>query len=95
MVGDLTLTRKVVQNEGNIVSKMDGNTVMMNIRHGKYYNLGKTGSDIWAAIASPSVVEEVVDSLAAGYQVDRGTCTRHVISFLEQLLAEDLIRICE
>ena len=32
---------KFVQKEGNVVSDMDGEKVMLSIHNGKYYNLGE------------------------------------------------------
>jgi len=32
--------------EGNIVSNMDGEKVMLSIKNGKYYNLGEIGGFI-------------------------------------------------
>lgn len=32
----------IVQVEGNIVSDMDGEKVMLSIKNGKYYNLGES-----------------------------------------------------
>lgn len=41
--GKINLDHYIVQSEGNIVSDMDGEKVMLSIKNGKYYNLGKIG----------------------------------------------------
>ncbi|NOU92243.1 lasso peptide biosynthesis PqqD family chaperone [Paenibacillus sp. LMG 31456] len=95
MIGNkLSLVQVVMQNEGNIISNMDGNTVMLNIKNGKYYNLGKTGGVIWGAIKNPASIEEVILTLLSNYHIEKNECERQVISFLEQLYAEDLILLC-
>ncbi|MEH7510936.1 lasso peptide biosynthesis PqqD family chaperone, partial [Priestia megaterium] len=43
----------VTQSEGNIVSDMGNEKVMLNIENGKYYNLGEIGGDIWESISKP------------------------------------------
>ncbi len=44
---ELTQNHLISQMEGNIVSDMDGETVMLCIQSGKYYNLGELGGEIW------------------------------------------------
>jgi hypothetical protein len=90
----LSLVHKVKQNEGNIVSNMDGNTVMLNIKNGKYYNLGTTGGVIWGTIKDSASVNDIVATLLASYEIEKEACERQVLSFLEQLHAEDLIQLC-
>lgn len=48
----LSLETVLVQREGNIASDMDGEKVMLNVKNGKYYNLGEVGGEIWSALAS-------------------------------------------
>ena len=42
---------------------MDGETVMMDIETGKYYNLGKTGGSIWGILEKPHTVDGIVDEM--------------------------------
>lgn len=42
----ISLKCQIVQSEENIVSDMDGEKVMLNVRKGKYYNLGETGGNL-------------------------------------------------
>lgn len=89
----ITLNTKVTQKEGNIVSDMDGEKVMLNIQNGKYYNLGKTGGVIWELITVPQMVGELVDKLLKEYEVEKSECEKQVITFLYVLYKEDLIII--
>lgn len=88
---DLNCT--VFQSDGNIVSDMDGEKVMMSIQHGKYYNLGEIGGTIWDLIKSPVTVRHIVEKLRSEYEVEEDECKQHVISFLTQLQNENLINI--
>ncbi|TFE22629.1 lasso peptide biosynthesis PqqD family chaperone [Cohnella luojiensis] len=91
----LTVNHVVVQAEGNIVSDMDGEKVMLNISRGKYYNLGEVGGRIWDGISAPISIRNLVPILMAEYNVEQSKCEDHVLSFLEQLLEEQLIYIEE
>ncbi|MZQ83661.1 lasso peptide biosynthesis PqqD family chaperone [Paenibacillus sp. 5J-6] len=89
----LTLQTGVVQEQGNIVSDMDGDKVMMNITNGNYYNLGQIGGRIWELIAAPVSVGEVVSTLMTEYEVEQSECEEQVFSFLKHLLDQKLIQI--
>lgn len=79
--------------EGNIVSDMDGEKVMLSVRNGKYYNLGDIGGHIWEMLASPAAFASIVDNLFAEYDVARTECEHQVAAFLSQLLSERLITV--
>ncbi|MDT3428792.1 hypothetical protein J2Z22_004386 [Paenibacillus forsythiae] len=91
----LSIDTVLVQCEGNIVSDMDGEKVMLSIEQGKYFNLGQVGGDIWGIISTPRTVKEIIDSLRQLYEVDAEICEQDVIPFLQSLLKEDLIRVAD
>jgi Xaa-Pro aminopeptidase len=83
----------IKQSEGNIVSNMDGEKVMLSITNGKYYNLGKMGSRIWDLVEVQITVKELVKHLIFEYDVEPFECQQQVISFLEHISEEGLIEI--
>jgi hypothetical protein len=83
----------VVQEKGNIVSDMDGEKVMLSIHNGKYYNLGQIGGVIWDKIEGPTYLTHLVNSLMSEYDVNQNECEEQVISFLEVLAKEGLVKI--
>lgn len=92
LMGEQTV---VVQAEGNIVSDMGNEKVMMSVGKGKYYNLGEVGGRIWELMATPITVSLLVDLLTAEYDIEREACQKQVGAFLESLHKEDLIRIVD
>lgn len=85
----------VTQGEGNIVSDMDGEKVMLSIENGKYYNLGEMGGVIWDLIKSPTSINQLVNSLLAQYEVEQSECEEQVMTFLKMLHEEGLIKVEE
>jgi len=83
----------VSQVEGNIVSDMDGEKVMLSIQNGKYYNLGEVGGVIWECIKEPTSIHHLVDSLITQFDVEVNECRIQVIEFLNQLVEEGLIKV--
>ncbi|MEC5424051.1 lasso peptide biosynthesis PqqD family chaperone [Virgibacillus sp. C22-A2] len=89
----LSISHMVSQKEGNIVSDMDGEKVMLSIHNGKYFNLGHMGGEIWERVKAPITIEELVRQLTTQYDVEQSACQEQVISFLDLLAAEDLVQI--
>lgn len=92
-IDKLSMEMVIVQSPGNIVSDMDGETVMMNIGNGKYYNLGIVGGSIWRHLSTPISINKLISELTNEFDVDRRECQGEVIPFLEQLISEKLIKI--
>ncbi|MFS0822765.1 lasso peptide biosynthesis PqqD family chaperone [Bacillus sp. 1P02SD] len=89
----ISLNNTVSQSEGNIVSNMGEEKVMLSVQNGKYYNLGEIGGEIWDLIESPKSVNEVISSLVNDYDVTQTECEEQVQSFLEHLYNEKLIEL--
>ncbi|MBS2969641.1 lasso peptide biosynthesis PqqD family chaperone [Metabacillus sp. KIGAM252] len=89
----LSIEHTVVQKQGNLVSDMNGEKVMLNIENGNYYNLGEIGGAIWERIQNPVSIKELVHQLVSEYDVNEMECEEQVISFLEHMGKENLISI--
>jgi hypothetical protein len=89
---EILLKTIVAQCGGNIASDMNGEKVLFSVQKGKYFNLGTTGGEIWGLIKSPITVSRLVDVLADEFEVDKDVCEFQVLSFLNQLYKEDLVK---
>jgi hypothetical protein len=83
----------IVQAEGNIVSDMDGEKVMLSIKNGKYYNLGEVGGFIWECIQQPKSIANIIEEVIATYNVTSEQCEVDIIPFIEMLKEENLIEV--
>ncbi|MFC5773372.1 lasso peptide biosynthesis PqqD family chaperone [Ectobacillus antri] len=88
----LNLQQKIVRTQGNLVSDMGGEKVMLSIENGKYYNLGEIGGVIWDLLVEPIYIAELVEKLVREYDVEQNVCRAHVISFISMLEQENLIK---
>lgn len=84
------LIRKV---DGSLVSDMDGEKVMLSIKSGKYFNLGRIGGRIWELMEGPMTASEIAHRLISEFDVTLELCEQHVLDFLQQLYAEQLIEL--
>jgi hypothetical protein len=87
------LTSMVVQAGDVLVSKIDDEVVMMSIANGTYSGLDVIGSEIWNLLASPKRVSEICDLLLERYEVDRDRCEADVLSFLNDLVSDNVIKV--
>lgn len=83
----------VCQEEGNIVSDMGGEKVMLSINNGKYYNLGEIGGAIWDLIKEPTPIKQLIDTLLSQYEVEQSECEEQVMTFIKLLSDEGLIKV--
>jgi hypothetical protein len=86
---------RFMQAQGNLVSSMNGEKVMMSVQKGKYYNLGQVGGRIWDLLSEPRTIEDVTEILTQEYEVNPSECREQVATFVQSLLIEELIQVQE
>ena len=72
-------------NKAELLENIDEDKVMMDLEKGQYFALNSVGSRIWEEIQSPVKISEVVNTLLSEYDVDRETCEKSVMEFIEGL----------
>jgi len=60
---------------------------------GMYYGIDEIGAVIWGALEEPRTIEYLRETILRIYQVDRETCNRDVMAFLNDMHAAGLIEI--
>jgi len=83
----------VRQVEDIVASDIDDEKVMMSVEQGQYYSLDPIGSRVWELIEKPVKVSELIDALLPEYDVDRESCERDVLVFLEKLEEEGILNV--
>lgn len=85
----------VIRSREILASKLEGQTVMMNIQKGAYYGLESLESAIWEMLEAPISVADLCDKLQQEFDVDAETCSADVIEFLNEMVAESLVETCD
>jgi hypothetical protein len=85
----------VVAAEHQTSAEVDGESVILDLEEGIYYGLNPVGARIWSEIQEATAVEEITAAITAEYDVDAGQCREDVISLLQDLHENDLIKIEE
>ncbi len=84
----------IVQRDPDVIAaEADQDLVMVSIANGFYYGVSDVAREIWEAIERPKKISDLMDDLAATYNIDRSTCEEETLSFLEHLLSEQLLQV--
>jgi hypothetical protein len=92
---EITTKTVISQIEEIVDSDIDGETVMMSIENGEYYGLDDIGSLIWKLIEKPINVSDLIDTLLERFDVDRKTCERDVLVFLNGFNEDRILQVRE
>lgn len=87
---NITLNSTISTSTSQTSSELLGEIVILELESGVYYGLNETGSKIWSSIQQSMTVAEIRDALLAEYEIDSESCTRYVVSLIEDLVAKDL-----
>lgn len=89
----ITIKNIVAQATDLVMSEVDDEIMLMSVDSGKYYGMDEIGSRIWQLIRQPIAISSLCDLLAEEFEVDDLTCQRDVLTFLNELSGEGLIKI--
>lgn len=88
---EISLNNVIARKEEIVTAEMDGETVMMSIENGRYYNLGKMGTVIWELLEHPVSGETLILKLLERFEVTRQQCETETLAFLNKLVKEGLL----
>lgn len=91
----LTLDSLITHHSDHVHTEVDGEVLMMHIMTGDYFNLDEVGSFIWRQLSQPMTVSGLCDAIQSCYDVDRPTCERDALLFVEDLLMDGLLTVVE
>ena len=84
----------VVSAENNLSCDLKGEAVILNLESGTYFGLNPMGARIWELIQKPAKVSNVLCKLLEEYDVDASICEADLVSFLNQLKEQNLLKVC-
>jgi Coenzyme PQQ synthesis protein D (PqqD) len=89
----LTVNSILVQEAGLSATEVDGRFVVLSLQAASYFDLNKVASEIWSLLSRPRRVDEILQELLPHHDVDIEVMTRDVMTFLQSLVAQNLVRI--
>lgn len=70
---------------------VEGETIIVNLETGSYYDLNHLGGAIFEALAAGMAAADLSDAIASAYEIEPGAAARVVEVFAAQLVEEQLI----
>lgn len=84
----------VVRTEGQVAADLgEGQTALMSVERGSYYSLNEVGGRVWELLSEPRAVTTLCQVVAEEYDVDPEQAERDVSAYVQELLAEGLLRL--
>lgn len=93
MVTQVGIDDHVARSEEPFFAEVDGEIVILSISTGRYYQVGPVGTAIWNRMETPVAVRSICEELMDRFDVDEESCRMDVLTFLEELLDDDLVQI--
>lgn len=75
-----------------IYNEIDGEVVILSINNGEYYNLNKTGSELWNILEAQHSFIEIIDYLVSKYDINRIDCETDTLECLEDMIDNGIIK---
>ena len=90
---NLTVNSVLVQETGLSAAERDGRVVVLSLQAASYFDFNRVATEIWGMLSSPHRVEDILKKLSQRHDVDLEIMTRDVMSFLQSLVTQRLVRI--
>ena len=90
---NLTVNSVLVQETGLSAADRDGRVVVLSLQAASYFDFNKVASEIWGMLSNPHRVDDILQKLSQQHDVDIEIMTRDVMSFLQSLVTQRLVRI--
>jgi hypothetical protein len=76
-----------------VACEMQEELVILQTGTGVYFGLDPVAKRVWSLMSAPKRVGSIRDQLLDEFDVDSGTCTRDLLTFLEELERKRLIQV--
>jgi hypothetical protein len=88
-----TLADRYAPDENEVTAKvLDGEAIIINLLTGVYYSMDGAGALLWQGIEQSASLGQIVDALAARTPADRTRIEGDILTLVEQLLAEKMLK---
>ena len=88
----LALQSRVVVSDEQVHTSLGDEAVILGLGDGVYYGLDAVGARVWALLAAPRLVSEIVEAVREEFEVGRERCEHDVLALLGELAERRLIR---
>ncbi|KJR97920.1 MAG: hypothetical protein VR65_22650 [Desulfobulbaceae bacterium BRH_c16a] len=77
----------------SISTEIGGETVILNMKTGKYCGLNEVGTVVWEELEKQKKFDDLKSRILQEFNVSEEDCTAHLITFLNDMAANSLIEV--
>lgn len=74
-----------------LISIVDGEAVLLNLKSERYFGLNRTGTAMWSALTTAESVETALEQLKPHFAVDQETLRHDVVELIGELIEHGLL----
>ena len=74
-----------------VFRELDGQTVLLDFKTGRYFGLNAVGTRLWALIAEGAGIAPAIDAIAAEFDAPRDEIARDVEELVTELVTRGLL----
>ena len=78
-----------------LISQLDGESVLLDLKSGTYFGLGEVGTRVWDLLATGHPIDKAHELLVTEYDVDSNTLREDLESLVESLVEHGLAEIAD
>jgi len=90
----IDLEKKVIINKSNIIFKeIGGETIFLNRKNKKLYELNETASFIWSKVNKKVPIKKIIKNLSSKYNIEEKKAKKDVSEFIKDCLSKKIFII--
>jgi len=89
----ISLQTIVVAAPEQVSTRLEDETVLLELKKGMYYGLNAVGTLIWEMVQRPQTLEALYGAVLDQYNVDPETCKHDVLRLIEEMRVAGLVEI--
>lgn len=93
MASSPQLGSRIQVNADVLCQDLDGEAVLLNLKTGVYFGLDPVGTRVWQLLASHTVLAEILDVMAAEYDVPKERCAEDLIALVNDMQKQELVTL--
>jgi hypothetical protein len=90
---EITLGMKATVPPDVLVQELQGESVLLNLKSGRYFGLDEVGTRMWAALTAAESLQAACDALLAEYDVDAERLRDDLRALVEKLVEHGLLEV--
>jgi Coenzyme PQQ synthesis protein D (PqqD). len=91
----VALTDRITVPEDVLISRLEDESVLLNLDNERYYGLDDVGTRMFSALTSSASVQSAWEKLTDEYDVDGEVLRQDLVALIDKLLEQGLVEVSQ